>query len=90
MNGLFNKPQQEQKAPASERLFIGRAWLNESKKGLQYINMSFGNDVKVIVEHNGQQYRIDKDVVMQGFENTKRPGKKDADVRLSIVAKQSN
>jgi uncharacterized protein (DUF736 family) len=65
-------------AQETKREFIGRAWMNKAKKdGREYINIRFDKGVKVT--------NLDENCQMQLWPNTKREGKKDADLRLSIL-----
>ena len=68
---------------ATEREFIGRAWINvvkneESKYvGTEFINVTLDKDVNKVVINAGDKLQL--------WPNNKREGKKDADFRVSIV-----
>ena len=67
----------------TEREFIGRAWINtvqaeDSKyKGTEFINITLDRDRDGVIFKKNDQLQL--------WPNTKRPNKKDADFRVSIV-----
>lgn len=69
-----------------DRVFVGKAWQNQSKNGLNYTNITFDRGLEVVIRDkaNNQEYVISEGASIQGFPNTKREGKKDADLRLSF------
>ena len=65
-------------SPKAKREFVGRAWVNKTKKdGREYINVRIDKGVKIS--------SLDENSQLQLWPNTKREGKKDADLRLSIL-----
>jgi hypothetical protein len=61
-----------------KRTFAGRAWKNVSKGGKSYINGTFDRGFAINgVDLSGVKFQL--------FDNVKRDGKKDADLRLSIL-----
>lgn len=67
--------------PKAKRHFIGRAWVNTARSDEKFINAKLDRGVKL--------QQVDETCVFQLWKNTKRPGKKDADYRLSILIPQS-
>ena len=67
----------ERGATKSNREFIGRAWLNETRNGKSFINIKLDRDIKTVSLAPSMRIEL--------WPNTKREGKKDADYRLSIV-----
>lgn len=59
-----------------QRFFVGRAWKNQTAKG-EFLNIKLDKGAKL----DG----VDNTCTMQLWPNTKRPDKKDADYRLSIL-----
>lgn len=74
-------PLQVATAPKAKRHFIGRAWVNTARTGKQFINVKLDRSV--------QLQQVDETCTLQLWENMKRPGKKDADYRLSILIPQT-
>lgn len=70
----------------NNRIFVGKLWHNTSKKGLAYDNITFDTGMEVIIRDtkNNVEYSLPAGASIQGFANEQRPGKKDADVRLSF------
>ena len=70
----------------SNRAFVGRAWKNTSKSGIEYLNISFDQNMEVTIKDTktGIAYEIPANANIQMFANNKREGKKDADYRLSF------
>lgn len=79
---------------ATNRLYIGHAWNNVSgpaskNPGAPYTNIVFDKGIEIIVKDkkNNVAYSILGGPGEEGilaFPNEKRPGKKDADMNLSI------
>lgn len=85
---VLNNPVQKAQEQESKRLFIGRAWYNTSSKnpGVTYTNIMFDRDVEVTIKDlkNNVAYVLSGKEGMFAYPNTKRDGKKDADLRVSI------
>lgn len=65
------------------RTFIGRAWKNKTQDGREYLNIKLDklDQDKNPIMLNG----VDFNCTLQLWPNPKREGKKDADLRLSIL-----
>jgi len=70
----------------SNRAFVGRAWKNTSRNGVEYVNLSFDRGLEVVIRDKNKnvEYVIPEGGSIMGFPNEKREGKKDADLRFSI------
>lgn len=73
-------------AQKSNRVFVGKGWKNTSKNGTEYLNISFDRGMEVIIRDtkNQVEYSLPQGSNIVGFPNTKREGKRDADIRLSF------
>lgn len=75
------------RTPNKDRVFVGKAWLNKGREsGVEYTNLYFDRGFKVTITDvkNNVEYTIPEGGSMQGFPNSKREGKKDADLRFSF------
>lgn len=76
-------------ASKNNRVFLGKGWKNTSKNGTEYLNISFDRGMEVVVRDKakGVEYVLAEGAQIAGFPNTKREGKKDADLRFSFQVK---
>lgn len=72
------------KSEESNRVFIGRAWVNKSKQNpeVEYLNVQ--------IDRGFESITLNQNDLIQLYPNKKREGKKDADYRLSIVSNAKN
>lgn len=70
----------------NNRIFVGKGWKNKNDDGTEYTNYSFDQKFKVTIldTETNTEYEILSGSYIQGNPNTKREGKKDADIRLSF------
>jgi len=68
------------------RVFVGKGWNNKNDDGSTYMNLSFDKkfEVRILDTEENVEYEILTGTYLQGNPNTKRDGKKDADVRFSF------
>jgi len=73
-------------AVKNSRVFLAKSWNNKNDDGTTYQNLSFDRrfEVSILDTETGITYEIGEGAYIQGNENTKRPDKKDADVRWSF------
>lgn len=68
---------------ASQREFVGKAWMNKVDKvgspnnGVEYVNVTLDRDIETVTMSQGDKLLL--------WPNKKRDGKKDADFRVSLV-----
>jgi hypothetical protein len=68
----------------SNRVFVGKAWLNGANG--EFVNLSFDRGMEVVItdKKNNVQYILPEGTSLFGYPNSKREGKKDADLRFSF------
>jgi hypothetical protein len=87
--------------PETKRDFVGRAWANLTKDGKAYVESlsdkdkaKFAEIVQQVLGFHYLNIKLDQDVQLKDVDNSatfqlwlnkKRDGKKDADMRLSIL-----
>lgn len=59
------------------REFIGKAWVNTTKDGRTYLQLTLDQDIAKVELMKGQKIQL--------WPNNKREGKNDADYRASVV-----
>ena len=73
-------------AAKSNRVFLAKSWTNTNEDGSVYQNLSFDRryQVSILDTETDTIYEIGEGVYIQGNDNVKREGKKDADIRWSF------
>ena len=75
-----------EKNVVKNRVFCGKGWNNTNEDGSTYMNLSFDKrfEVRILDTEENVEYEILTGTYLQGNPNTKREGKKDADIRFSF------
>lgn len=71
----------------NDRVFVGKLWHGTGKtSGIQYDNITFDRGFEIVIRDTKKnvEYVLPENASIQAFPNSKREGKRDADMRLSF------